>query len=133
MKTGDDFFAIWGGIAGCQSLLPAMLTRAHEHELPLPAIASLTSDAPARRLRLAGKGRIAPGYDADLALVELDSRYTLEEADLRYRHRLSPFVGSVFRGRVRRTIVRGQTVVCEGQPVGAARGRLLRPDSGHAG
>lgn len=132
MKRGRDFFAIWGGIAGCQTLLPALLTLGKERDLPLPTVANLTSDAPARRLHLAHKGRIAPGHDADLTLVELDARYTLDAAALHYRHQLSPFVQQTFRGRVMRTMLRGQTIVRDGQRVGRARGQLLRPGAGCA-
>ena len=109
MKEGDDFFAIWGGISGCQSLLPVVLTEG----LPL----ELVTSRPAERFRLPGKGRLEPGYDADLVLVEPEAQWELNADELRYRHRHSPYVGRRFRGRVVRTLLRG----------GAERGRLVRP------
>jgi allantoinase len=109
MKEGDDFFGIWGGISGCQSLLAVVLTEA----LPL----ELVTSRPAERFRLPGKGRLEPGFDADLVLVEPDAEWELTADDLRYRHRHSPYVGRRFRGRVVRTLLRG----------GAERGRLVRP------
>jgi allantoinase len=128
MKTGIDFFEIWGGIPGCQTLLAALLTAGHEgHGLPLPLVMNLLSDVPARRLRLSGKGRIAPGYDADLILVDMAKRFTLEPWQLRYRHQSSPFAGLAFRGPVRRTMVRGQTVVLDGEVVALPTGQLLTP------
>jgi allantoinase len=113
LKQGDDAFAAWGGISGCQTLLPALLTLG----LDAGDAARLTAAAPATRFGLARKGRVEPGADADLALVDLDGEWTLAADDLRYRHRHSPFVGRAFRGRVVRTILRG----------GASRGRLVRP------
>jgi allantoinase len=110
MKTGDDVFAIWGGISGCQSLLATALTE----ELSL----ELVTSRPAERFRLPGKGRLEPGYDADVVLVEPDAEWRLAADDLRYRHRHSPYVGRRFRGRVVRTLVRG----------GVERGRFVRPD-----
>ena len=78
MKTGDDFFRIWGGISGCQSLLTSLLSEGHiEREIPLPSLVSKVAGAPASRFRIAGKGRIAPGHDADLVLVDLRERFTL--------------------------------------------------------
>jgi allantoinase len=128
MKTGDDFFQIWGGIAGCQSLLASLITAAHvERGIPLPLLASVLAGYPADRFRIAGKGRIAPTYDADLVLVDLGERVTLESEDLRYQHRHSPFVGMNFAARPRRTILRGGTVACDGQVIGAPRGRLRKP------
>ena len=44
------------------------------------------------------KGRIEPGADADLALVDLAAEYTLRAEDLHYRHRISPYIGRRLRG-----------------------------------
>jgi allantoinase len=128
MKTGDDFFRIWGGISGCQSLLTSLLSEGHiAREIPLPSLVSMMADAPASRFRMAGKGRIAPGYDADLVLVDLRERFTLREHDLQYRHKHSPFVGLTFASRPGRTILRGQTMAIDGEVVGTPRGRLVSP------
>jgi allantoinase len=128
MKTGDDFFRIWGGISGCQSLLTALLSGGHiEREIPLPSLVSMVADAPARRFRIAGKGRVAPGYDADLVLVDLREQFTLGYEHLQYRHKHSPFVGMMFASRPRRTILRGATLAIDGVVVGAPRGRLVTP------
>lgn len=129
MKTGDDFFAIWGGIAGCQSTLPILLTTGYEaRDLPLPTIATLLSGYVARRFRLPQKGHLTLGTDADLALVDLAHEGTLTTDELLYRHQISPYVGQRLRGRIARTIVRGQTVMEEGQIVSPAIGRLVRPE-----
>lgn len=128
MKTGDDFFRIWGGIAGCQSLLTALHSAGCvERGLPRPRLADVVANAPARRLRLARKGTIAPGHDADMVLVDPGERFTLERSDLHDRHRLNPFAGARFTGRPRRTIMRGETIAVDGSPAGAPRGRLVRP------
>ncbi|HEU5434557.1 MAG TPA: hypothetical protein VFU81_22985, partial [Thermomicrobiales bacterium] len=73
------------------------------------------------------KGRLAPGCDADIALVDLDAAWTLTPDDLRYRHQHSPYVGRRFQGHVRRMILRGRTIVQDGQRIGTERGRLLTP------
>ena len=128
LKTGDDYFRIWGGIAGCQSLLPLLLTEGyHTRQIPLPTIAAAASSYVARRFRLPRKGRLAVGADADLALVDLDAGFTLVANDLFYRHRHSPFIGRPFRGRVVRTILRGTTTFLEGEIVSPPIGRLLQP------
>jgi allantoinase len=130
MKTGGDFFRIWGGISGCQSLLTALLSTGHaERQIPLPLLTSATADAPASRFRLAAKGRIAPGYDADLVLVDLGESFTLRDDDLQYRHKHSPFAGMRFASRPTHTILRGHTVAIDGTVVGRRRGRLVTPSS----
>ncbi len=127
----DSFFATWGGIAGVQSTLELLLSEGHHGRgLALAAIARLTAGAVAERFALAGKGALAPGYDADLALVDLGANWTLGRDDLHDRHRLSPYVGMALRGRVVRTLRRGQTIYRDGKPAAGAGGRLLRPQSG---
>lgn len=130
MKTGDDFFKIWGGISGCQSLLAVLLTEGHaRRRLPLATVAASTAGYVAQRFGLAPrKGRIAEGADADLALVDMRQRYRLDAADLQYRHRHSPYVGREFHGRVVRTLLRGATIFRDGRAVAAKpAGQLLTP------
>ncbi len=128
LKSGDDAFAAWGGISGCQTMLSLLLTDGCDRRgLPLELIAAATSGYVARRFRLPGKGRIEPGADADLVLVEPDASYQLSAEDLEYRHRHSPFVGRTVSARVTRTLVRGRTVFADGKIVGPPAGRLVTP------
>jgi len=131
MKTGGDFFAIWGGVSGCQSLLRLLLTDGYDRRaLPLETIAAVTADYAADRFGLAPtKGRLAIGADADLALVDLTHTSVLRAEDLLYRHRHSPYVGRPLRGRITRTLVRGATVYLDGRIVSPPIGRLIRPAS----
>ncbi len=110
MKGGDDPFAVWGGISGCQSLVALTLGEGFPH--------ALVSERPAERFRLAGKGRLEPGADADVVLVA-PVEWELRADDLRYRHKHSPYVGRRTRGRVVRAWLRGR-------PVGEQRGRLVK-------
>lgn len=111
MKQGDDFFAIWGGIAGCQSTLPLLLTYGyHTGKLTLNQVAAVTSSNAAQRFGLTQKGRIAPGMDADFALVDLSAESVLSADDLEYTHKISPYVGLHLRGAVRSTWVNGRQV-----------------------
>jgi allantoinase len=127
MKSGD-FMAAWGGIAGVQSTLPVLLDRGHHaHGLPLARIADLVSTTPARRFRIRDRGSVAVGHEADLVVIDADEVFTLEASDLHQRHKTSPYVGATFRGRVRRTIRRGETIFLDGQITARTSGRLVRP------
>lgn len=128
MKTNDNFFQVWGGISGCQSLLQLLLTEGVEkHYLDLSTIAAVTSEYIARRFALPHKGRIAPGIDADLALVDISHTATLQQSDLFYKHPYSPYVGRTLQGRIVRTLVRGNTVFLNGKHNTEMRGRLVKP------
>ncbi|WP_407540580.1 allantoinase AllB [Deinococcus radiomollis] len=128
LKTSSNPFEIWGGIPGVQSGLPALLTHGSRHGLTLPRLAELTAQAPARRFRLAGKGEIAPGFDADLALVDLGVSTRLEAGELLNRWpETSPYVGQTLTGRVVSTWLRGVRAYAGGRVDSGGRGRLLRP------
>ena len=128
LKAGEDAFAAWGGISGCQTMLPLLLSEGHRARgLTLELIAHATSGYVARRFRLPGKGRLEPGADADLVLVDLTASDELSAENLHYRHRHSPFLGRTLRARVIRTLVRGRTVFGDGRIVGGPAGRLLIP------
>ena len=127
MKEGD-FFSAWGGIAGVQSTLAVMLDSGyHQRSLPLERISSLVAAEPARRFRIPRKGRLAEGNDADFVLVNLPAQFTLASEDLMQRHRTSPYVGSCFRGEIRRTVRRGETIYLHGKITAQSQGKLVRP------
>jgi allantoinase len=119
MKDSPDIWQVWGGVSGVQTTLPVLLTEGvHRRGLPLPMLVRLACGNPARIFGLAPrKGHLRPGSDADLALIDLDGAWELRSDDLLTRNRLSPFVGRRFRGRVRRTLVRGRTVYRAGEIV----------------
>ncbi|MFC5588971.1 allantoinase [Sporosarcina soli] len=119
MKTiTDNYFEGWGGISGAQSTLNIMLTEGYfKRNLPLEKIVALTATNPAKLFGLSTKGTIAVGYDADLALVNLNESFELKKEDLFYRHQHSPYVGMTFKGKVKTTIVGGQVVFENGQPI----------------
>ncbi|WP_256333621.1 amidohydrolase family protein [Streptomyces sp. cf386] len=68
----DAVFLTRAGFGGAEYLLPGLLTEGTKRGLPPGRIAALTSWNPARRYGLPTKGALAPGYDADIALVDPD-------------------------------------------------------------
>jgi len=125
LKQGENFLRIWGGISGCQSTRQLLLG---QNRLDLKLIAALTSTNVAQRFGLKHKGDVAPGFDADLWLVDLSHTDVLRRADLLYRNPFSAHEGQTIRGRTVRTLVRGQTVFAEGGTVRAPAARLLKPN-----
>jgi allantoinase len=86
------------------------------------------SAAPAQLAGLTGKGRLAPGYDADFCVLAPDESFVTEPGQLHHKHpTTTPYTGRKLYGVVRATILRGQ-LVDPRQP----QGRLLRrpPGSG---
>lgn len=124
MKSGEDFFKVWGGIAGAQQFLPALWDAGLSPEV----IARLTARNVAERFGLAmSKGAIAVGKDADLVLIDARDFVPCRKADLLSRHGLSPYVGRDFPAAVEAVWVRGVAAWSRARGRGPARGRLLRP------
>lgn len=122
LKQGDDYSKLWGGISGCQSTRQLLLGRA----LPPETVAAVTSTNVARRFGLAAKGEIAPGFDADLWLVDVDDDDVIRREDLLYLNRFSVHEGHRISGRTVMTMLRGEPVFADGR-VAVNGGRLLRP------
>ncbi|AFH62570.1 allantoinase [Paenibacillus caseinilyticus] len=130
MKLSANWFEVWGGISGAQSSLELLVDEGHlKRGIALERIAGVLSEGPAKRFGLDGrKGRIAEGFDADLALVDLQRGYTLTEDHLLDRHRQSPYVGRTFGCRVTATVVRGRIVYeAERGLTGEPAGVWIRP------
>lgn len=132
MKRAQDFFAVWGGISGCQHGFALLLSEALSRrpaEVALPRLSALLSTNVARRFRVDGsKGRLAEGLDADLTLIDTATEHHLSNGDLFYRHRQGPYDGRRSRVGIARTIVRGRTVFSQGRIApGPSTGHLVRP------
>jgi allantoinase len=112
LKRADtgDFGAAWGGIASLQLGLPAVWTEARRRGHPLAAVAGWLSAAPARLAGLPGKGRIAPGADADFAVFAPDEQFVVDPARLAHRHPVTPYAGRRLTGVVRTTWLRGRRI-----------------------
>jgi dihydropyrimidinase len=118
---------IWKASPGCpgmETLLPVMLSEGHHKRgLSLPRIASLLSEAPARAMGLWGrKGAIRPGFDADLAIVDLDAAWELTPESVKSDAGYSIYEGWQMRGRVTDTLVRGVPVYRDGAIVPGSEG-----------
>jgi len=125
LKAGENFFKVWGGISGCQHLLPLLVDTGR---LTRPEIIRLTSASVAERFALPLKGGLGIGKHADLTLVDLNAEETVSAGALHYRHRHTPYLDRKIRARIVRTILRGQSIFADGQFAGAPHGRLVRQE-----
>ena len=114
------------GMPGVQTLLPVMLTQVAAGRLSLERLVDLTSAGAQRVFGIAGKGRLAVGYDADLTVVDLRARRTLRHADMASRSGWTPFDGMEVTGWPVATIVRGRTVMREDEIVAPHLGQPVR-------
>ena len=92
----------------------------------LARLVDMTSAGPARLFGVAGKGRIAAGYDADLTIVDLKRRWTITDGWIASRCGWTPYDGVSVTGRPVGTIVRGERVMWDGEVVAPSLGRAVR-------
>jgi dihydroorotase len=113
------------GMPGVQTLVPVMLDHVSAGRLSLARFVDLTSAGPQRLFGIAGKGRIAVGYDADFTIVDLKAERVVEDAWIGSKCGWTPFTGCKLRGWPVGTLVRGQLAMWQGE-LGAAGGRPVR-------
>ena len=114
------------GMPGVETMLPLMLDHVAAGRLSLERLIDLTSAGPARVYGIAGKGRIAVGYDADLVCVDLKRRRTIRAAELSSRCGWTPFEGREVTGGPVLTLLRGRVACREGEVAGAPSGAPVR-------
>ncbi len=114
------------GMTGVQTLVPVMLDHVNAGKLSLERFIELTSLGPQRLFGIAGKGRIALGYDADLTIVDLKARRTIEDDWIESKSGWTPFAGREVTGWPIGTIVRGHCAMWQGEIAEPARGQAVR-------
>lgn len=121
------------GMTGVQTLVPIMLDHVNAGKMSLERFVDMTSHGPNRLFNIAGKGRIAKGYDADLTIVDLKREETITDDWVASRAGWTPYHGKKVTGWPVGTFVRGNKVMWQGELTSPAKGEAIRfaeaPDS----
>jgi len=120
-----NFEGAWGGISGLQFLLPAFWTGASARNMELTDIARLLCQAPAEFVGLDSKGKIAPGYDADIVVWDPEKKVDTSPESINHKHKATPYSDLDMRGRVLQTYVNGELVYREGEFLSLSQGKTL--------
>ena len=105
----------WGGISSLGLALPVMWTAMVRRGLGSRAgfeqLGRWMAAVPARLAGLdAHKGAFTEGSDADIVIFDPDLQWTVSQASLHFRHKLSPYIDADLRGQVQETWLRGSPV-----------------------
>ncbi|MCQ8279412.1 dihydroorotase [Acetobacteraceae bacterium KSS8] len=114
------------GLTGVQTIVPLMLDHVNNGRLSLSRLADLMAAGPARVYNMAGKGRIAAGFDADFTVVDMKRRRTITNDWIATPCGWTPFHGQEVAGWPVATIVRGRIVMRDDEVIGAPSGKLAR-------
>ncbi|MBP2215180.1 allantoinase AllB [Arthrobacter sp. CAN_C5] len=116
-----DFAVAWGGVSSLQLGLSLIWTEALQRGIDLHQVSDWMSARPAQLARLTTKGRLAVGYDADLAIFAPDDVFVVDPGKLHHKNPITPYAGKQLSGVVRRTFLRGRVI-----DYSTPSGRLLR-------
>ncbi len=123
-----DFMAAWGGISSLQFGLSLFWTAGSRRGFTLADINKYLSVGPAKLAGLDNrKGRIRVGYDADFVIWDPEATVAIETSAIEHKNKVTPYLDWSLKGRVKRTIVRGQTVFEDGVGIvgGKPAGKLI--------
>jgi allantoinase len=141
LAGSDDIFQAPLGLSGVQTLLPAFFSEAVvKRGLAPQRFVAMIAANPARLFGLyPRKGSLAIGADADVALLDPEATWTVGTADALHRQKWTPYEGMTIRGRVVRTLRRGETIFDDTRQgeeritATAGSGRFLPRGYGEAG
>ena len=130
-KAAADFATSGQGIPSLEMLVPTMLDAGLTERFPLARAVELITANPAKLFGIyPRKGTVSVGSDADLVLVDPDSRRVVDSARFLARSGGSAkaYDGMELAGRVVTTLSRGRVAFAEGRVVGESGGRFVSPD-----
>ena len=125
-EKARDYPATPSGMPGVQTLVTVMLTHVNNGLLTLERFVDLVCHGPNRAFGIAGKGRIAIGYDADFTLVDMRAAWEITDDWIVSRCGWTPYHGFKASARPVATIIRGQDVMRDGALIGDPIGRPMR-------
>jgi allantoinase len=125
-KKPDNVFLAKSGFGGTEYLLPGLISEGSKRGMSYPHMAELLCWNPAQRYGLNRKGDIAPGYDADIVLVDPNRSFVIGPQDALSTQGYSPMDGLELSATVRKTFLRGSLVYDRGEIVGRPQGQYMR-------
>ena len=114
------------GMPGVQTLATILLDHVNKGNLTLERFIDLTSGGAQRIFGIAGKGRIARGYDGDFTIVDLGLSRKIENKWIASTCGWTPFDGMTTKGWPVATIIRGNIVMRDFAATGPAQGQAVR-------
>jgi dihydroorotase len=122
-KTRNDIWTVDCGFPGVETQMPLMLTQANAGRYGIRDYVRWSAANPAKTFGLyPRKGVIQPGSEADIAVVDFSRDWSIDDAKLQSRSKITPFHGQRVKGLPVHTLVRGRFVMKDRTLVSGTRG-----------
>lgn len=103
------------GMPGVQTLLPIMLNWVNQGQIPIETVVKMLMERPAELYGIERKGSIKPGFDADIAMVDMNKQWTILNSWIQSKCGWTPYHGKSIQGSVEHVLLRGNHVVNGGE------------------
>ena len=124
---GDSIWDAACGFTGTGTILPVLLSEGyHKGTISLERSAEVTSYHVAKIFNMPQKGKLQPGTDADLVIVDLDKEKVVDAKDLKGYSDFSVYEGMSLKGWPVATMLRGKIIAKDGDIVGEPEGKYLK-------
>ena len=110
-----DYWYAPSGVPGVEYRLPLMLDAVNKGIIDLALLQKVCCENPARIYRINNKGKIEPGYDADLVVIDMNMERTITKDDIVSKCGWSPYEGMTLRGWPIQTYLRGKLIYDNGE------------------
>jgi dihydroorotase len=104
------------GVIGLETTLPLMISLVHQERIGLEQAVKLLTTGPAEAMGL-DRGTLQEGGEADLVVVAIDRPFRVDVRAFRSKARNCPFDGWSLKGQTLMTMVGGQVVYEEQEPL----------------
>jgi dihydroorotase len=120
-KSASSVWDVKVGVPGLETTLPLMLTLVKKNRLSIAQVVQLLAEKPAEIFSLDDRGRLEQGKNADLSIIDFNSRFKIDASKFKSKAKYSPYNGWEVAGKPMKTFVNGVLVYDEGEIV-AERG-----------
>jgi dihydroorotase len=116
-KSARSIWDVKVGVPGLETTLPLMLTMVRKGRLTLAALVRLLAEKPAEIFNLKGRGSLKKGAKADLAMIDLKAKFTIDASKFHSKAKFSPFDGWEVQGKPVKTFINGCLIMEDGEIV----------------
>lgn len=126
-EKSQGFWKAPAGISGTETMNMIVLDGVNRGLITIQEAMKVLSENPAKIYGIyPKKGSLEIGTDADLTIVDMDIEYVFHQDDMHSKVKMSPYDGYEFKGRAVQTILRGNTIMKDGEIIGSPTGKYLK-------